>query len=76
MFITLMILIWLGCIPLGYLACRWTGRVIDTRWTRNDRLWAIIFSLIFGPLMIAITVVSVLLHKLLMSDWGNKEVKW
>jgi hypothetical protein len=76
MFTTLMIWIWLGCAPLGYLACRWGCRFVDNRWTRNDRMASILFALSFGPITIPVIALSVLINKVLMSDWGNKEVRW
>jgi hypothetical protein len=68
--------LWLLSAPLGYVALRWCNRTVCTTWTRNDRLFGVIFSLLYGPLMIVFAVGAFLLFKLAESDWGNRDAKW
>ena len=68
--------IWVVCAPVGYIVTRWSNRAMGIRWTHNDRLYAIIFSVIYGPLMSVIGVLTVLIYKLCTSEWGNKEAGW
>lgn len=67
---------WALSTPLGYRCARWSMRAMGIRWTRNDRIWAITFSAIYGPAMPLLAVAVVLLWKLERSDWGNQEVRW
>lgn len=69
-------LLWIAFAPLGYIAYRWFYRNVDSRWTRNDRLFAIFLSVFYGPLMLVILFFAALINKLLSSNWGNKEVRW
>ena len=71
-----LLLCWLGCSPVGYLATRWSDRAMSGRWTRNDRLFAIVFSLINGPFMILVAVMTRLIHRLAQSERGNQEAGW
>ena len=68
--------IWAVCAPVGYIVTRWSNRTMGSRWTHNDRLYAIVFSLLYGPLMPVIVVITVLIYKLSISGWGNKEAGW
>jgi hypothetical protein len=72
----LIVCLWVLVAPLGYLASRWSGRVMGDRWTRNDRLYAIVASVLYGPLMPALAVVLILLWKLATSKWGNQDARW
>ncbi|MBN2132227.1 MAG: hypothetical protein JW741_22190 [Sedimentisphaerales bacterium] len=74
--ITILCCIWIFCAPLGYVLYRWAHRATNSRWTRNDRLYAIVFSIVYGPLAPAMIVVAFLLHKMMISEWGNQEAKW
>lgn len=68
---------WVLFAPVGYLACRWSNRAMDdSMWTRNDRLYAIVFSLFYGPLMPVMAVLVVLLYRLGKSEWGNHDARW
>ena len=67
---------WTVCAPIGYFASRWSNRAMGYRWTQSDRLWAIVFSLIYGPLMVIMSVAVVLIYRLCTSEWGNKEAGW
>jgi hypothetical protein len=49
---------------------------MDDRWTRNDRLYAIVASLFYGPAMPVMAVVIVLLYRLSRSEWGNRDARW
>jgi len=73
---TLFCCFWISCAPLGYVLYRWTHVAMGCRWTRNERLYAIVFAIVCGPLTPVVTAVGILLHKLLTSDWGNQEAKW
>ncbi len=68
--------VWALSAPIGYRFARWSIRATGSRWTRNDRIWAITFSAIYGPAMPLFAVVLVLFWKLESSDWGNQEAKW
>lgn len=68
--------VWALSTPVGYLSARWANRAMGSRWTRNDRIWAIILSVIYGPAMPLLAVLVVLVWKVETSDWGNKEAKW
>jgi len=72
----ILLLCWLGCSPLGYLATRWSSRTTYGKWTRNDRFYAIVFSLINGPLMIIIAVAARLICDLEKSERGNQDARW
>jgi len=61
---------------VGYLVTRWAGRTVFGGWTRNDRLYTIVFSPLYGPLMPLMVLVIVLLHKLATCQWGNKQAGW
>ena len=74
--LTLFCCFWICCIPLGYVLYRLTHVATDDRWTRNDRLYAIVFAIVYGPLTPVVTAVAILLHKLMTSEWGNQEAKW
>jgi hypothetical protein len=68
--------IWALSAPVGYRVTRWSVRETENRWTRLDRTFAIVFSLIFGPVMPLIAVMIVLFWNLERSHWGNQEAKW
>jgi len=68
--------IWGLCAPIGYLCARWSNRAMGSRWTRNDRLSAIVLSMLYGPLMPFLAILIVLVYRLETSDWGNKEAGW
>ena len=68
--------VWVLSTPIGYLFARWSNRAMGSRWTRNDRIWAITFSVIYGPAMPLLAILLVLLWKLESSDWGNQEARW
>ena len=69
--------IWMLCAPLGYVAYRWANRVMGLKkWTRLDRLGAILFSMFCGPLMPVLAVVFVLIEKLSESRWANRDARW
>ena len=69
--------VWLVSLPLGYVTARWSNRSMGCgKWTRNDRLFAILFSLLYGPFMPVFAVLVALLWKLQDSKWGNQEAKW
>ncbi len=68
--------VWALSAPVGYFFARWSIRAMGSRWTRNDRIWAITFSVIYGPAMPLLAVVLVLFWKLESSDWGYQEVRW
>jgi len=72
----ILLLCWLGCSPVGYLATRWSSRAIYGKWTRNDRLYAIVFSLVNGPLMAIVAVGARLIHHLEKSERGNQDARW
>jgi|GEM_PF-2636565 len=73
----IVICIWLASTPLGYIACRWSNRVMGlTKWTHLDRVGAILFSLFYGPFMPLFAVVLVLIEKLSESRWANKDARW
>ena len=72
----LIVCCWILCAPFAYLACRWANRAMGSGWTRNDRLFAIVFSVLYGPVMPFLAVLIVLAYKLETSDWGNKEAGW
>jgi len=68
--------VWALSTPVGYISARWSIRAMGGRWTRNDRIWAITFSVIYGPVMPLLAVLLVLFWKLDTSDWGNREARW
>jgi len=68
--------VWALSAPVGYRFARWSLRAMGGRWTRNDRIWAITFSVIYGPVMPLLAVAVVLFWKLERSEWGNQEVRW
>jgi len=68
--------VWTFSTPVGYLSIRWAHRAMGSRWTRNDRIWAITVSLIYGPAMPLLVILIVLFWKLGNSDWGNQEARW
>ncbi|HNO77614.1 MAG TPA: hypothetical protein PKN33_06090 [Phycisphaerae bacterium] len=68
--------VWALSATLGYRATRWSIREMDNRWTHTDRVFAIVFALIFGPVMPLIAVMVVLFWKLERSNWGKQEAKW
>ena len=68
--------VWVLCAPIGYRFARWSNRAMGSRWTRNDRLSAIVLSMLYGPLMPLLAILIVLVYKLETSDWGNKEAGW
>jgi hypothetical protein len=68
--------VWVLSAPVGYHFTRWSVRATENRWTRIDRIFAITFSMIFGPLMPLLAVMLVLFWKLERSDWGNQQAKW
>jgi len=72
----LILCLWVLCTPLGYLACRWSSRRMGDRWTRNSRLFALVGSLFYGPVMPAMAGLIVLLDKLFKSEWGNGDARW
>jgi len=77
MTIIIFITCWLLCAPLGYLAHRWLNRVIGiSSWTCMDRIGAIFFAVINGPMTIVFAIVFVLLEKLGECDWAKREAKW
>jgi len=73
---TLIVCLWVLFAPAGYLACRRANRALGDRWTRNDRLYAIVFSLLYGPLTPVLAVLIVLLYRLGKSEWGNRDARW
>ncbi len=69
--------LWIASIPVGYLSCRWINRVSGlTAWTRMDHLGAILFAMIYGPLMPLIGAVVVLIQKLSETGWAKRDAKW
>jgi len=72
----LIVCLWVLFAPLGYLACRRASRAMDDKWTRNDRLYAIVASLFYGPAMPVLAVLVVLLYRLSRSEWGNRDARW
>ena len=72
----LLICSWLLFSPLGYMACRWASDALGARWTRLDRLYAIVGSVCYGPLMPLMAVLLVLLQRLHMSSWSDKDARW
>jgi len=72
----LIVCCWMLFSPLGYVACRWANRAMGDRWTRNDRLYAIVGALFYGPLMPVMAVLIVLLYRLGTSKWGNQDARW
>jgi len=75
------VIFWIACLwiigaPVGYALTRWSSRAMLGRWTNNDRLYAIIVSAIYGPMMVLITAVIMLLDRLSRSQWGNREAGW
>jgi hypothetical protein len=69
--------IWMLCAPLGYVANRWANRVMGhKKWTRLDRLGAILLSMFNGPVMLVAAVVFVLIDKLSKSRWANRDARW
>ena len=75
-FIHLLVCLWIVGVPAGYLGTRWANKAMGFNWTRNDRLFAITFSLLYGPLMAVLSVVLFSLHKLFESKWGNQDARW
>jgi len=76
MTLTLIMYVWILASPLGYIACRWSNRVMKIGWTRTDRMYAIVGALLSGPMMAVMTLLFVLLYKVQMSDWGKKDARW
>ena len=68
--------VWALCAVGGYFLARWSNRAMGCAWTRNDRLFALMFSALYGPLMPVFVIVVLLIYKLLSSQWGNREAKW
>ena len=75
-FNSILLLCWIGFSPVGYLISRWSQRAMCGRWTRNDRLFAIVFSLITGPFMIIGALATRLLYHMEKSERGNQEARW
>ena len=77
---TLLIVIVAGVWALGavagYFLARWSNRAMGCTWTRNDRLFALVFSTLYGPLMPVFVIVVLLIYKLLSSQWGSREARW
>ena len=68
--------LWFVGVPLGYVVTRLCVRSMCSTWNRNDRLFAIVFSLLYGPVMPVLAIVLFLLHKLAESKWGNLDARW
>jgi hypothetical protein len=69
--------IWLGCLPVGYIACRWAHRATGSgNWTQLDRLGAIVFSLVGGPMLPVWAAVMVALWKLMDTKWAGRNARW
>lgn len=63
--------------PLGYVAIRWSNRVIGVKnWTRFDRLGGVLLSLIGGPWIPVLAVMIVLIDKLSESGWAKRDAGW
>jgi hypothetical protein len=67
---------WIALAPAGYLASRWSNRLVGCRWTKMDRLFCLIFCPIAGPFMLIGTSLFALIHMLEESKWGHEEAKW
>jgi len=68
--------VWMIGALAGYLLARRANRAMGCPWTRNDRLFALVFSAMCGPLMPVFVIVMLLTYKLLSSKWGNREARW
>ena len=68
--------LWIVSVPLGYLVTRWVYKTMGLKWTRNDRLYAITFSLLYGPLMPVLSIILFSLYRLSESKWGNQDAGW
>jgi len=73
--------VWIVCLwvvfaPLSYLVTRRFHRTLFSTWTQNDRLYALTFSLLLGPLMLLSTGIMVIIERLGKSKWGNREARW
>lgn len=69
-------LFWIAFAPLGYLSARWFNRRVGLKWTRCDRLWAIVFSMLNGPLMPLAALGFAVMDALERSDWGKQDARW
>ena len=67
---------WMLFSPLGYVAWRWANRRMGDTWTRNDRLFGIVASLFYGPVMPVMAALLVLVYRLATSKWGNQDAGW
>jgi hypothetical protein len=74
--LTILILCWLACAPIGYLLNRWSHKAMSWTWTRWDRLGWLMLSILNGPIGILGALAMHIAMRISMSKWAKGEAKW
>ena len=69
-------LLWIICAPISYFTMREISKAEGSKWTQADRLFALVFSVLYGPIMLVVIAVTALICQIANSSWANREAKW
>lgn len=75
---TTVLILWVLCIPLGYLAIRESAKFVGCRWTIWDRKLGFVFSLT-GPILLVVCLilcVGELISRTIIRSQNDEDAPW